>query len=146
MLIILTIICIILCIIVMFSITKIKLLNKNFIRFIFTGGLNTFNYYLGYLILYQNYHIKYLVSHLSAFLISAFISFFITTYYTFKEKPTIKKFLMFPLTFLPNLIISTIFTVVFVKLNIIGETYASLISMIIAIPITFLISKKIITK
>lgn len=131
-------------IIVMYLITKIKHLNKPFFRFVLTGGLNTLIYYLIYLYFYQNIKLIYIESHLIAFLGSAFISFFLTTYYTFKSKPTYKKFIKFPLTFLPNLIISTVLTFLLVDMLEINKTYASLIAMIISIPITFIISKKII--
>lgn len=126
----------------MYIITKINFFNKYIYRFIFTGGLNTFIYYFFYLIFIE--HIKYIQSHLIAFLISALISFFITTKYTFSEQISLIKFIFFPLTFLPNLVISTIFTIFFVQFNLITQTYASIISMLIAIPITFLVSKKII--
>ncbi len=144
MLIKITLILIILNIIAMFILQKIKVLNKDIFRFILTGGLNTFDYYLVYLILFQNIDLNYLTAHIIAFLTSAFISFFVTTKYTFKEKITLKKFIMFPLTFLPNLIISIVFTVLLVDFNILSETYASLMAMFLAIPVTFLVSKKII--
>ncbi len=144
MLIIITLILITLNIIAMFILTKIKILNKDIFRFILTGGLNTFDYYLVYLILFQVLELNYLTAHISAFLTSAFISFFITTKYTFKEEITLRKFIMFPLTFLPNLLISTFFTMFLVDFNILSETYASLMAMFLAIPITFLVSKKII--
>ncbi len=144
MLINITIILIILNIIAMFILTKIKFLNKDIFRFILTGGLNTFDYYLVYLILFQIIELNYLTSHITAFLASAFISFFVTTKYTFNETITLKKFIMFPLTFLPNLLISTFFTIFFVDFNILSETYASLIAMFLAIPVTFIVSKKII--
>ncbi len=144
MLIKITLILIILNIIAMFILQKIKVLNKDIFRFILTGGLNTFDYYLVYLILFQNIDLNYLTAHIIAFLTSAFISFFVTTKYTFKETITLKKFIMFPLTFLPNLIISILFTVLLVDFNILSETYASLMAMFLAIPVTFLVSKKII--
>ncbi len=144
MLIKITLILIILNIIAMFILQKIKVLNKDIFRFILTGGLNTFDYYLVYLILFQNIDLNYLIAHIIAFLTSAFISFFVTTKYTFKETITLKKFIMFPLTFLPNLIISILFTVLLVDFNILSETYASLMAMFLAIPVTFLVSKKII--
>ncbi len=144
MLINITIFLILLNILAMFILTKIKFLNKDIFRFILTGGLNTFDYYLVYLILFQSIELNYLTSHITAFLTSAFISFFVTTKYTFKESISLKKFIMFPLTFLPNLLISTFFTIFLVNFDILSKTYASLIAMFLAIPVTFLVSKKII--
>ncbi len=131
--------------IAMFIVTRITFLNKDYIRFVLTGGLNTFNYYFMYLILFEIGELQYLVAHLTAFLYSAFVSFFFTTMYTFGEKPTIKRIIIFPLTFLPNLVISTLGTLLLVKTNLIDETYASLIAMCLAIPITFLVAKLLLT-
>ncbi len=131
--------------IAMLIVTKIDRLNKDFIRFILTGGLNTFNYYLMYLILFDVFDFKYLVAHITAFLYSAFVSFFFTTMYTFGERPTLKRFILFPITFLPNLIISTFGTLALVSSGLVSETFASLIAMCLAIPITFLVAKLVLT-
>ncbi len=132
-------------VIAMFVITKIEFFNKDVFRFILTGGFNTFNYYLMYLILFEFVKIPYLYAHMSAFLYSAFCSFFLTTMYTFGERPTLRKLVVFPITFLPNFLISTFGTVILVNNNILSETYASLIAMFLAIPITFVVSKIVIT-
>lgn len=129
----------------MFVITKIKFFDKDVFRFILTGGFNTFNYYLMYLILFEIFHITYIYAHMSAFLYSAFCSFFLTTMYTFGERPTLRKLVVFPITFLPNFVISTLGTIILVNNHILSETYASLIAMFLAIPITFVVSKIVIT-
>lgn len=129
----------------MYIITKIQYFNKDVFRFILTGGFNTFNYYLMYLILFEFLNLPYIYAHVSAFLYSAFCSFFITTMYTFGERPTVRKFVAFPITFLPNLVISTLVTKILVDNQILSETYASLIAMFLAIPITFVVSKIVIT-
>lgn len=144
-LILLTILAIIAVACCMFIITKIEFLNRPVFRFILTGGMNTFNYYLMYLILFEFLHFQYIYAHISAFLYSAFFSFFLTTMYTFSQRPTLKKLLVFPITFLPNLIISTVGTILLVNTHILSETYASLIAMFLAIPITFLVSKLVLT-
>lgn len=131
--------------IAMFIITKIEFFNKDIYRFILVGGFNTFNYYLMYLVLLESFDTAYIVAHVISFLYSAFFSFFLTTMYTFGERPTLRKLIVFPITFLPNFLISTLGTVVLVNYNILSETYASLIAMFLAIPITFVVSKIVIT-
>lgn len=130
--------------IAMVVITKIPYFNKDVFRFVLTGGFNTFNYYFMYLILFEITNLPYLYAHMSAFLYSAFFSFFLTTMYTFGERPTLRKFIAFPITFLPNFLISTLGTLILVNNNILSETYASLIAMFLAIPITFVVSKIVI--
>lgn len=129
----------------MVIITKIEYFNKDVFRFILTGGFNTFNYYLMYLILFEYIKLPYIYAHVSAFLYSAFCSFFITTMYTFGERPTVRRLIAFPITFIPNLVISTLGTMILVDNQILSETYASLIAMFLAIPITFVVSKLVIT-
>lgn len=131
--------------IAMFVIKKIIFFDKEIFRFILTGGFNTFNYYLMYLILLEFAKIPYIYAHMSAFIYSAFVSFFLTTMYTFEERPTLHRLVVFPITFLPNFLISTFGAVILVQNHILSETYASLIVMFLAIPITFIVSKIIIT-
>ncbi len=139
----LTVVAIITIIILMFLLTKFSRVNTQVSRFILTGGLNTSNYYLAYLLLISKW--EYMYAHLSAFILSAFISYFVSTIYTFDQCLSFKKFILFPLTFLPNLIISSAVTYFFVNYQIINQTFASLIAMILAIPITFVVTKLIIT-
>lgn len=141
----LTILALIVIVIAMFVIAKINFFNKDVYRFILTGGFNTFNYYLMFLILFGFANIEYIIAHICAFLYSAFCSFFMTTMYTFNERPTMRTFIKFPLTFLPNLVISTLGTIVFVNTGLLDAKYASIVAMFAAIPITFVVSKIIVT-
>lgn len=130
--------------ILMFTITKIRFFNKRFYRFILTGVCNTLNYTILFVFLDNKY--IYIYAHLISFLISAFLSYFITCYYTFSSKPSIKSFLSFPLTFLPNLLGSTLFTFIFVELNIISQDLASIFIMLCSVPVTFVINKFVFKK
>lgn len=141
----LTVLAIIAIAIAMLVITKINFLNKDVYRFILTGGFNTFNYYLMFLILFEFANIEYIMAHICSFLYSAFCSFFMTTMYTFGERPTIRTFVKFPITFLPNLIISTLGTIIFVNTGLLDAKYASIVAMFAAIPITFIVSKIVVT-
>ncbi|WP_423364094.1 GtrA family protein [Mycoplasma sp. P36-A1] len=120
-------------------IDKTPFLNRQFYRFVLVGAFNTFCYYTFYLILLNI--INYSIAHIIAFLMAAFISYFATTMYTFKRKPEWKTFVSFPITFLPNLLMSSLGTVFLVQANLVSSKYASLIMMIAAIPITFLVNK-----
>lgn len=68
------------------------------IKFIIVGGINTFNYYVVYLILLKLLGINYLVSHVSGFVVSFIISYYLNCYFVYKVKPTWRKFIQFPLT------------------------------------------------
>lgn len=126
-------------ILAMLMVNEISWLNKSFFRFVIVGVINTVNYFIMYTILLN--YLPYLFSHIGSFLISALISYFLTSYYTFKTKPTLKTFIAFPLTFLPNLIFSTIGTTFLIEMNILSEDIASVFVMLMLIPITFIINK-----
>lgn len=110
-----------------------------FIKFVFVGGFNTLNYYSLYLILV--FFIPYLYAHIIAFIYSAFVSYFLTSIFTFNEKPNLKTFIAFPLTILPNLILSTVGSYTLVKTGLMDEKFATIFMMIIIIPVTYVISK-----
>ena len=120
-----------------------KLLNSELFRFILVGFMNTFNYYILYLFFIHILHINYLVAHITAFIISMVGSFFLNSYFTYKSRPSISKFLKFPLTYVVNVSVSTISIYILVQVMGLNETISPLIATLIAIPFTFVISKKI---
>lgn len=118
---------------------EINWLNRPFFRFVLVGVFNTINYFIVYTILLTT--LPYLFAHVSAFLFSALVSYFLTSLYTFNTKPTWKTLAAFPLTFLPNLIFSSFGTIALVELNLLQKDIASLVMMILIIPITFIINR-----
>jgi len=115
--------------------------DKKFIKFVIVGVINTLNYSIVYTILLNS--IDYLMAHIFAFLFSAFCSYFLTTYFTFSQKATWETFLRFPLTFLPNFIISSLGVFILVDQFGFSKQYTSIVLMLAIIPVTFLVSKVI---
>ncbi|MFC7063732.1 GtrA family protein [Halobacillus seohaensis] len=120
--------------------------SQEFIRFIVVGIINTFNYYIMYLLLHVTMEINYMVAHIIGFLISFIISFFLNAYFTFKVKPTLSKFLQFPLTQLFNIAVSSLFVYLFVEHFSMDSTTAPILSVFITVPLTFIITGKILKK
>lgn len=112
-------------------------------RFVIVGVINTLNYYLLYLISLHFLHIPYLISHIIAFVISMIGSFFMNSYFTYKTKPTLKKFLQFPATYVVNITVTTASIFILVEWLGLNETISPLIASFLAIPFTFIISRKI---
>lgn len=127
-----------------YMINEIKIFNRSFFRFVLVGAFNTINYFIVYSLLIIA--LPYMFAHITSFIYSAFVSYFLTSHYTFKTKPSWQTFVAFPLTFLPNLIFSGIGTAFLVEMNIVDKSIASLLVMILIIPITFFISKIIFKK
>ncbi|WP_406284007.1 GtrA family protein [Embleya sp. NBC_00896] len=110
-------------------------------RFALVGVVNTGTYYLIYLGLREI--IPYLLAHVSAFVLSMIGSFFMNTYFTYRVKPTWKKFLLFPLTNVTNFVITTVGVFMLVSWASMDERIAPLVAAAAAIPVTFLVSRKV---
>ena len=122
------------------------LFDKQFWKFNMVGILNTVNYYILYMIFKEAFQMNYMTSHLLGFFISMIGSFYLNSYFTYRVKPTLKKFLKFPLTYVVNILVSTLVIYILVQLLSISDNIAPIIATIIAIPFTFVISKIILTK
>jgi putative flippase GtrA len=112
-------------------------------RFVLVGILNTANYYILYLLFIHVCSLPYLVSHFLAFLISMVGSFYFNSYFTYRVKPTLKKFLQFPLTYVVNITVSSSALFLLVDIMHLNENISPLIAQGITIPATFFVSKKV---
>ncbi|MCF3944057.1 GtrA family protein [Oceanobacillus sp. APA_J-5(13-2)] len=116
---------------------------KEFLRFALVGICNTINYYILYLFFLELANIHYFISHWVATLISMVISYFLNVYFTYKTKPSWKSFFMFPLTQVVNMIVQAIFLAVFVEFIGISSVIAPFIAIILTVPITFVITRRV---
>lgn len=117
-------------------------INMKFIRFIIIGIINTLNYYLLYtLLIYLEFN--YMYSHIIAFIISLIISYFLNCYFVYHTKPTMIKFLKFPLTQLFNMSCQTLLLYLLVDKMHISELYAPIAALIITVPVTYIITSYI---
>lgn len=120
--------------------------SAQFWRFVIVGFINTFNYYILYLFFHNLLSLPYMAAHILSFLISMLGSFYLNSYFTYKTKPTLKKFLQFPLTYIVNITVSSSALYILVKLMGMNETISPLMASVLAIPFTFIISKVILTR
>ncbi|MGW4034340.1 GtrA family protein [Streptomyces sp. NPDC004838] len=110
-------------------------------RFALVGVVNTGTYYGLYLILLT--WLPYVAAHVIAFVLSMIGSFFLTSYFTYRTRPTWRKFFLFPLTNAANFVVTTTGVYLLVDVFDFGSRYAPLIAAAAAIPITFLVSRMI---
>ncbi len=116
-------------------------------RFVAVGGINTVHYYVWYRVLLAmmgNTDAVATIAHVAAFVISMVGSFFLSCYFTFHVRPTWKRFLKFPLSQALNFTVSTVMTHVFINYIHVSKNIASLISMFLVIPLTFVVTKLLI--
>ncbi|ORL73280.1 sugar transferase [Prescottella equi] len=116
---------------------------RHILRFGVVGVVNTGVYYALYLVF--NTVMPYLAAHLLAIAISMVGSFFLNCYWTFRTRPTWRKFALFPLTNATNYIVTTVGMVLLVTFLGMDDRIAPLIAAVAAIPVTFLLSRRILT-
>ncbi|HEI9070661.1 TPA: flippase GtxA [Staphylococcus aureus] len=120
---------------------KLTLTHAEILKFIIVGGINTLNYYVVYLLLLKLFHIEYMISHITGFIVAFVISYYLNCYFVYRVKPTWRKFISFPITQLVNASLQTVLLYVFVSwLNLPAEI-APFAGLVITIPITFVLSK-----
>lgn len=112
------------------------------VRFLMVGVLNTITYYTVYLFL-RELLMPYLPAHFIAFGISMVGSFFLHCHFTFRQRPTLRRFLLFPLSNVSNFVVTSTGLVVLVQWFDVHERLAPLLAGALAVPITFLVTKLI---
>jgi putative flippase GtrA len=113
-------------------------------RFAIVGVINTGTFYASYLVMHG--WLPYYPAYVIAFLISMVGSFFLNTYITYRTRPTWRKFLLFPLTNLTNFVVTSVGVFVLVEWFGVDERIAPLLAAAAAIPVTFLVSRRILTR
>ncbi|EFL15086.1 GtrA family protein [Streptomyces sp. C] len=111
------------------------------LRFALVGGVNTATFFGIYLLLHP--WMPYFAAYTLAFVLSMIGSFFMNTYFTYRTRPTWKKFLLFPLTNVTNYVIQSAGLYALVSWAGMDTRVAPLVAAVVAIPFTFLLSRKI---
>jgi putative flippase GtrA len=110
-------------------------------RFGVVGGINTATYYALYLLFHLR--LPYLVAHVCAFVLAMIGSYFLNCYFTFRRPPSLRTFLLFPLSNLANFVITTVGLRILVGTFGVGERVAPIPVALIAIPITYVVAHTI---
>ncbi|MFD6890798.1 GtrA family protein [Streptomyces sp. NPDC059957] len=111
------------------------------VRFGLVGGVNTGTFYVLYLLLHP--WMPYFAAYSLAFVLAMVGSFFMNTYFTYRTRPTWKKFLLFPLTNVTNFVVQSAGLYALVSWAGMNTKIAPLVAAVVAIPFTFVISRKI---
>jgi putative flippase GtrA len=111
------------------------------VRFALVGVVNTGTYYVLYLLLLT--WLPYIAAHVIAFTLSMIGSFFLNSWFTYRTRPTWRKFLLYPLTNAANFVITTGGVYLLVDVMHFGSRYAPLIAAASAVPITFVVSRAV---
>jgi putative flippase GtrA len=116
---------------------------RSAVKFGVVGVVNTGVYYGAYLLL--RLAMPYFAAHLLALGVAMVASFFLNCYWTFRTRPTWRKFALFPLTNAVNYLMITVGVVVLVEWVGIDSRIAPLVAAAAAIPVTFVLSRRVLT-
>ncbi|MFC4036454.1 GtrA family protein [Streptomyces polygonati] len=111
------------------------------LRFGLVGGVNTLTFYGIYRLLLP--WMPYFAAYTLAFLLSMVGSFFMNTYFTYRTRPTWRKFALFPLTNITNYAVQSAGLFALVHWLRLSEETAPLAAAVVAIPFTYLLSRRI---
>lgn len=82
---------------------------------------------------------------IAGYIISIITSFFLNSKFTFKQKPTLKNFIKFPVSYIPNFIFQYLMVFLFTAIDW-NSTAAYICAAILGTPVTFIVMKIIIFK
>lgn len=120
-----------------------RYINYEITRFIIVGSINTGHYYVIYLLCHHLLHAHYFLAHALGFTSSLIGSFFLNSYITYRVKPTLAKFIRFPLTQIVNTLSSTILIFILIEWIQMRSSLAPLIAVVFTVPITFIVTRRI---
>ena len=112
---------------------------KRVLRFAVVGVINTGVYYGLYLALKTV--LPYLVAHVVSFVLAMIGSYFLNCRFTFRTRPTWRKFLLFPLSNASNFVITSVGLYLLVNVGHLNDKISPLIAAAAAIPITFVVAR-----
>lgn len=119
-------------------------LKNKFLKFIGAGVVNTIASYLVYLllVLFLNYQISYAI----AFVFGIILSFILNTKYVFEVEQTVKKFVLFPFVYLIQYLLGAFMMNFIIEILEINKFFAPLIVTVCLLPVSYLLSKKILIR
>lgn len=111
------------------------------LRFCLVGGVNTLTFYGCYRLMLPA--LPYFAAYTLAFLLSMTGSFLMNTYFTYRTRPTWRKFALFPLTNATNYAVQSAGLFALVDWLRMSEKVAPLLAAAIAIPFTYVLTRRI---
>ncbi len=116
---------------------KEKFFTRKFLSFGIIGAFNTFLANFLYMIFVQ-YGVGVGTSSILGDALTTVVSYFLNTTITYKQKPTLKSALTFPLSYIPGWIISALVTILVVDVFHGPKMWAKWIALPIYFPVNFL--------
>jgi putative flippase GtrA len=120
------------------------MIQRQFIRFILVGGINTASSYLVYIFLLN--FLSYGYSYTTAYVVGIFISYWLNRIYVFRRHNGVKSAMLFPLVYIFQYAVGIFLIWVIVDILRLSQFVAPLLSTLITIPLTFVLSSLVFSK
>ena len=120
-----------------------KLYNASFVRFLFSGAVNTVCGYLLYVVLL--YFFDYRVAFSISFAASVIVSYLLNAAFVFRIGLSLRGFLRFPLIYASQYLVSLLLLTVEVEHLDVPEKLAPLINVAVLVPFTYILTKWVLT-
>ena len=117
---------------------------KEFIGFLGVGVTNTVLTYIIYSFLLLAIH--YQLAYLFSYIIGIFIAYYLNLKFVFKKSSNKEKILKFPLVYVVQYIIGAILMNIFIDKLQVNKFLAPLLIVIVTVPLTFYLTKKVLSK
>ncbi len=114
------------------------------VKFSMVGVVNTLVSYVVYLALHLV--LPYMVAFVLGFAVGVVVSFLLNCRFTYRVKPTWRGFLLFPLSAIPNLLLSSAGVLLMVEVLGWSERIAPLVATVLAVPVSFVIARTILVR
>ncbi|MBQ1468027.1 MAG: GtrA family protein [Solobacterium sp.] len=116
---------------------KERFLTKQFLTFGIIGVINTL-VSQGLYMVFVGMEVAVGTASILSDVLSMIGSYFMNTYFTYKQKPTWKSAVTFPLSYIPGIIISALMVVLVVDILHAPKMFAKILSLPLYIPVNFL--------
>ncbi|MGA9997619.1 MAG: GtrA family protein [Pyrinomonadaceae bacterium] len=120
-----------------------RFVNRDFYRFVFWGAINTLVGYALYLFLLLL--LPYLIAYSVAYVFGVFFSYYLNSKFVFKQQLKLSKALKYPLVYVTQYILGAVSLYLMVQRLKINKVLAPTLVVLLTIPITYLLSKTIVS-
>jgi putative flippase GtrA len=116
-----------------------RVISKEFFRFIFVGAINTVSTYgiYAFLLLFVTYPIAYTIS----FVCGILISFFLNSRFVFRTEMSLAKLVQYPLVYIAQYAVGALGLLILVEGFNISELVAPFFVIGVTVPLTFMLSR-----
>ncbi|SDB80612.1 Putative flippase GtrA (transmembrane translocase of bactoprenol-linked glucose) [Raineyella antarctica] len=115
-----------------------------FIKFLMVGVVNTLISYLVYLGL--RLVMPYMAAFVLGWVVGVLVSFLLNCYFTYHVRPTWRGFLLFPLSSIPNIVLSSAGVLLMVEVFGWDQRIAPLVATVLAVPVSYAIARTILVR